>query len=149
MTSINEIFDVAPEEWIKALPAYQQSTIADMYSEFGDYEKVAQEWLSPSNPMNVPFGASHGSKLYFEKVLDELEAFFRGDKRYEENRMAILKESGAVQNYVVGIISGALALQLGAAAVFIAPSVAIGLLTIGKMGINAWLAYREETRKTE
>lgn len=147
MNSIDDIFEIAPEEWLKALPQYQQTIINEMYVEFGDYEKVAQSWLSPSTPSNVPFGAGKDTKLYFDKVLDELEAFLRGDKRYEENRVAILKESGAVQNYVVGIISGALAIHLGAAAVFIAPAVAIGLLTIGKMGVNAWLSYREEKRK--
>lgn len=147
MNSIDDIFEIAPEEWLHTLPLYQQNIISEMYSELGDYEKVAQSWLSPSTPNNVPFGAGKNTKLYFDKVLDELEAFLRGDERYEENRMAILKESGAVQNYVVGLISGVLAIHMGVAAVFIAPAVAIGLLTVGKMGVNAWLSYREEKRK--
>lgn len=147
MNSLNDIFEMDPEEWLKTLPKYQQTLINQMYLELGSYERVAQIWLSPSTPNNVPFGAGKDTKLYFDKILDELEAFFRGDKRYEENRIAILKESGAIQNYVVGILSGALAIHLGSSAVFIAPAVAIALLTIGKMGVNAWLAYREEKRK--
>lgn len=146
MNSIIDIFEITPEEWLKALPSYQQNIISRMYSELGDYEKVAQAWLTPSNSTNEPFGAGRGRKVYFDKILDELEAFLRGDKRYEENRIAILRESGAVQNYVVGVISGVLAIHMEVAAVFIAPAVAIGFLTIGKIGVNAWLSYREEKR---
>ena len=40
----------------------------------------------------------------------------------------------------------ALAPVLGASSVFLAPVIAIVLVTITKMGINAWLAMRKEKR---
>ena len=82
------------------------------------------------------------------EVLDELEAFFSGDEKYKNDRIAILQEKSAVQTYIVGAISVALSPVLGASAPFLAPVVAIILVTITKMGINAWLAMRKEKRAT-
>ena len=69
-----------------------------------------------------------------------------GDERYKDDRLAILKESGAAQNYIVGIISVALASPLGTSSAFLAPIIAIIFVTIAKIGINAWLSARKEKR---
>ena len=81
--------------------------------------------------------------------MDEVEAFLSDDERYEENRLAILKESGATQTYIVGVISSALAQHLGTTAGFLAPVVVIVLLTAAKIGINAGLAMRKEKKQNE
>jgi Mg2+/citrate symporter len=99
--------------------------------------------------MNVPFGTQKNSSIFFEKVLDEIEAFFTGDEKYKDSRLAILKESGFVQKYIVGGISIALAPVLGTSASFLAPVVAIVLLIIGKMGLNAWIATRREKKENK
>lgn len=59
------------------------------------------------------------------------------------------KESGVVQSYIVGGLSIALPPVLGTSAPFLAPVIAIVLLTIGKIGLNAWLATRKEKREKE
>ena len=146
MTTIEEIFTEYPDSWLLCLPGYQQKTINELYCQLGDYEQVAQAWLTASMSTNVPFGAQKGHSIFYEKVLDEIEAFFSGDERYSENRLAILKESGAAQNYIVGAISVALAPILGTSSAFLSPIIAIFLVTIAKMGINAWLAARKEKR---
>lgn len=146
MTTIEEIFTEYPDSWLKCLPNYQQNTINELYCQLGDYDQVAQVWLTASMSTNVPFGTQKGHSIFYEKILDEVEAFFSGDERYAENRLAILKESGAAQNYIVGIISVALAPILGTSAAFLAPIIAIIFVTIAKMGINAWLAARKEKR---
>ena len=69
--------------------------------------------------------------------------------KYKDSRLAILKESGVVQSYVVGSISIALAPVLGTSASFLAPVIAIVLLTIGKIGLNAWIATRREKRENK
>ena len=121
--------------------------INQLYEQTNDYEKVANQWLSATIPSNIPFGTQKKPSIFFEKVLDEIEAFFSGDEKYKDNRLAILKESGVVQSYIVDAISIALAPILGANAAFLAPVIAIVLLTIGKIGLNAWLAARKEKRK--
>lgn len=147
MNSIEEIFTVEPETWLQSLPQYQLSIINKLHDQLGDYEKTAKAWLTASMPMNAPFGAEKGQSVFYEKVLDEVEAFLTGDERYKDNRLAILKESGAVQSYIVGVISVALSPVLGTSSAFLSPVIAIILLTIAKMGVNAWLAARKEKRK--
>ena len=129
------------------LSPYQRNLINQLYEQTNDYEKVANQWLSATIPSNIPFGTQKKPSIFFEKVLDEIEAFFSGDEKYKDNRLAILKESGVVQSYIVYAISIALAPILGANAAFLAPVIAIVLLTIGKIGLNAWLAARKEKRK--
>ena len=149
MENIEELFAVEPESWINALPTYQKNMVEKLYTEKGSYEEAATAWLTASMSTTVPFGTEKGKSVFFEKVLDELEAFFSGDAKYEDDRIAILKEKSVVQTYVVGVISVALAPILGASAVFLAPVVAIVLVTITKIGINAWLEMRKERKAKE
>ena len=149
MNDIDEIFSVAPNSWIESLNTYQKSVISQLYAQTNDYEVVAKEWLTAVIPTNVPFGTQKNPSIFFEKVLDEIEAFFTGDERYKDSRLAILKESGGVQSYVVGSISAALAPVLGTSAVFLAPVIAIVLLIIGRIGLNAWIATRREKRENK
>lgn len=150
MTELNEIFAVPPESWLDALKPYQKNIIDAIYAETQNYEEVAKRWLMANTlPNNVPFGTKKASSLFYEKVLDEVEAFFTGDKKYEDNRLEMLKESGVIQSYVVGGLSIALAPVLGTSAPFLAPVIAIVLLTIGKIGLNAWLTTRKEKREQE
>lgn len=149
MNNFEEIFQQDAQLWVSALPLHQQKTIAQMYAQLGDYEEVAKAWLSSSVPTNVPFGTQKKTSVFYENVLNEIEAFFTGDEKYKDSRLALLKESGVVQNYIVGGISIALAPVLGTSAPFLAPVIAIALLTIGKIGLNAWLATRKEKRENE
>ncbi len=150
MTEINEIFTVSPETWLDALKPYQKSIVDAIYAETQNYEEVANRWLVANGiPNNAPFGTKKNPSLFYEKVLDEVEAFFTGDEKYKDSRLAILKESGVVQSYIVGGISIALAPVLGTSAPFLAPVIAIILLTIGKIGLNAWLATRKAKREQD
>lgn len=149
MQSLEELFCVEPESWISALPNYQKNMVEKLYNENGSYEETAKAWLSASLAITVPFGTEKGKSVFFEKVLDEIEAFFSGDEKYKNDRIAILQEKSVVQTYIVGAISVALAPVLGASSVFLAPVIAIVLVTITKMGINAWLAMRKERRSAD
>lgn len=149
MERIEDLFLVDPNSWIDALPDYQKNTIRKIHSQNRNYEETAKEWLSAAMPTTVPFGTEKGKSVFYEKVLDEIEAFFSGDEKYKDDRIAILQEKSVVQTYVVGVISVALAPVLGASSVFLAPVIAIALVTITKVGINAWLATRKEQRNKE
>lgn len=146
MERIDELFAVDPNSWIDALQPYQRNMINKLYDENGSYEETAKAWLSASMSTTVPFGTEKGHSVFFEKVLDELEAFLSGDEKYKDDRIAILQEKSVVQTYIVGAISVALSPVLGASAAFLSPVIAIVLVTITKMGINAWLTMRKEKR---
>lgn len=148
MERIDELFDVDPNSWIDTLQPYQKNMINKLYSENGSYEETAKAWLSASMSTTVPFGTEKGHSVFFEKILDELEAFLSGDEKYKDDRIAILQEKSVVQTYVVGAISVALSPVLGASAVFLAPVIAIIFVTITKIGINAWLTMRKEKKSS-
>ncbi len=146
MDNINELFDVDPSSWIESLQPYQKDVINKLYAKNKSYEETAKAWLSASLSATVPFGTEKGHSIFFEKILDEIEAFLSGDEKYKDSHIAILQEKSVVQTYIVGIISVALSPVLGASAVFLAPVIAIIFVTITKMGINAWLAMRKEKK---
>lgn len=146
MEHIDELFNVDPDSWIEALQPYQKKTIIKLYNENGSYEEAAKAWLSASMSTTVPFGTEKGQSVFLDKVLDELEAFLSGNEKYKDNRIAILSEKSVVQTHIVGALAVALSPVLGASAPFLAPVIAIILVTITKMGINAWLAMRKEKR---
>ena len=146
MERIDELFNVDPNSWIDALQPYQKNTILKLYDVHGSYEEAAKAWLGASMSTTVPFGTEKGHSVFFDKILDELEAFLSGDEKYKDDRIAILKETNAAQNYIVGAISVALSPVLGASASFLSPVIAIIFVTITKMSINAWLAMRKEKK---
>ena len=81
MNDISEIFNVDPNSWIESLSTYQKNIINQLYSQTNDYEVVANTWLTATIPMNVPFGTQKNPSIFFEKVLDEIEAFLTGDEK--------------------------------------------------------------------
>ena len=76
MNKIEDIFSEYSNSWLECLPLYQQKVINELYQQSGDYEQVAQAWLSASMPNNVPFGTEKHHSIFYEKILDEIEAFF-------------------------------------------------------------------------
>jgi hypothetical protein len=141
-----ELFDHNMEYWLEVLAPYQISIIEELYKQSNDYEVVASNWLAAFPSDTIPFGTENNKNIFYDKFLDELEAFLRGEERYKEENKELLKNSSCVQTIVVSVISSALGLKLGVAATFIAPVVVLSLGIIGKLGINAWLAQREELR---
>ncbi len=144
LVSFLEKYDT--ENWLQSMPKYQQNMIAAMYTNLGDYEKVAQEWLCVTNKNTAPFGSSSPRMPQLEKILDELEAFFRGDPKYQSEIRSLMADQNIVQYGIVSAISQAIASTVGTASVFISPIIGIFLFTAVKMGINAWLKAREEKR---
>lgn len=144
---VETIFNVEPESWLDALPKYQKDMINELYILKGDYIEVAKSWLNNSVSSTVPFGTQKGKSPFFEKILDELEAFFSGDKKYEKERASLINEKGIVQAVFVSGLSYVLSTVLGVSGAFLAPVIAIALCTITKMGINAWLAMRKAERE--
>ena len=90
MNDISEIFNVDPNSWIDSLNTYQKNIISQLYAQTNDYEVVANKWLTATIPTNVPFGTQKSPSIFYEKVLDEIEAFFTGDEKYKDSRLAIL-----------------------------------------------------------
>lgn len=141
-----ELYDHNIEYWLEVLAPYQINIVEELYKQSKDYELVARNWLAAFPSDTIPFGTENNKKVFYDKFLDELEAFLRGEERYKDENEELLKNTSCVQTIIVSVISGALGSKLGVAATFIAPVVVLSLGIIGKLGINAWLAQREELR---
>ena len=99
MNDISEIFNVDPNSWIESLSTYQKNIINQLYSQTNDYEVVANTWLTATIPMNVPFGTQKNRSIFFEKVLDEIEASL--DDVNVERFASYLRESSEKTQFIV------------------------------------------------
>ncbi len=146
MAAFEEIFAGDETEWIDALPAYQRNIINVLISQNKSYDEIAVAWLSASGPINTfPFGGTQGSsKVFFEKLVEEIEEFLCGKDRYIEDRKRLLTGAEATKTVVISSISLAIAPVVHASAPYIAPVVALVLITVTKLGRNAWCAMRRE-----
>lgn len=142
-----EKFDA--DGWLKTMSPYQQKLTETMFDKLGNYEAVSQEWLVVKNNNTAPFGSSEPHLPLLEKILDEIELFFRGDPKYQNEIRSLLADKNIIQYSIVATISQAIAGAVGTASVFISPVIGITLFTITKMGVNAWLKSREERRNAK
>lgn len=139
---IDALFDSDPSLWLTTLPEYQQNLVKQVLAQTPSPEAAAARWLSVAPQNTSPLGATKGQQVFLEKLWDELEAFLCGDEKYESDRMKLLAESKPLHAYVVGAISVAIAPTLGSSAAFLAPVVALLLMSMGKITLNAWCATR-------
>lgn len=149
MTTLDEALQGSDADWIGGLPKYQSDIIASLL-EGKTPDEAATMWLSASGPANTfPFGATRGASLFFDKVVDEVEAFICRDNAYTEDKKKLLTQVDVTHAYTIGLISAAISHAVGAAAPYIAPAVALILVTSARIGRNAWCAMRQEQRTAQ
>lgn len=138
MRELDKVFTDDEESWIEALPGYQRNRIVELLEAGKSYEEVAELWLSVS-PQNIaPFGAIKGDRIFLTKIQDEIEALLCGGERYSAYREKLFSEVSVTKGYVIGLISTAIAPVVGTSGTFIAPIIALILLGMGQLTINAW-----------
>jgi len=149
MPALEDFFSGNETDWIDALPNYQRKTINALLEQGKSSEEVAVAWLSANGPTNTfPYGAQKSSgSIFFEKLVEEVEGFICSEDRYIEDRKKLLTGAEATKTYFISTISLAIAPVLHTSAALIAPAVALVLLTISKIGRNAWCAMRYEKKQ--
>lgn len=141
--TIDDLFADQPDLWIKDLPAFQRSSIAQLMADGRTYEDVAQAWLTASanNTYKFSAGSPVGDKNSFLKsVKAELRAFLCGDKKYKTEREGLWGERSPARTLVVSSIAVAIAPHINVAAAVLAPVIAVLLASLGKITLNAWCA---------
>jgi hypothetical protein len=89
------------------------------------------------------------AKIYREKLLDEFEKFFCGDESYEDERKKISESIEKTKQYIIGVLSSAIGTKMGVTRTFIAPVIALLIMSMGKMRVNAWCAMRVEIKANQ
>jgi hypothetical protein len=136
-------------DWIEELPGYQLSVITQLLESGLDEEAIAQRWLEGSPADIAGFGARQTRQLFFRKFLDEVHAFLCSTDQYDEEREAFATSIKSGQASAVAFLSMTLGSQLGTVGPYLGPPVALVLVLIGKMGLNAWCAMMTERGASE
>jgi hypothetical protein len=144
MKQLDILFSSEPEDLLRTLPQYQQEIINSLLQKESDYLLVVDKWLTSKPTNTFGFGGdSRNPSLYKDVVLDELEKFICGDKKYSEDR----KKLGTTTNVAVGAIAHAIGASLGVAGAYILPVVVLLIINAGKLPLNAWCEYRKNNKK--
>lgn len=152
-SSLAYLFQGNSNEWVGALPRYQQKLIESMLLN-SDPVETAIAWLGASGPLyNAPLGAARrATNLFYDNLLSEIHSLFCSDHGYEVERRNLMSRAQAGKTAFVIAVSDAVAPHVGAAPVLLAPAVALTFAVIaraGKDSVCTALAELIESRKTE
>lgn len=147
MSGLQDLF-TADTNWLDALPSYQSKSIYQLIEQGKTYEEVAISWLTANGPSNTyPFGAQDTKSLFYEKLMEEVESFICREDSYVEEKKKIMTQFKTGDVYIVTIISTIISPVVGASSVLIAPAIALILMTILRMGLNAWCSLRKDLKQ--
>jgi hypothetical protein len=149
MEELSNIIQSDQNTLLSSIDDFQAEIIKTfLASNSNDYLLSADNWLNASTANTAKLGGeSNKSKIYREKLLEELEKFLCGDQQYDEDRNKISDSTDKSQKYIIGVMSASIGKALGTAGTFIAPVIVLLILSIGKMAINAWCAMRKEAQQ--
>jgi hypothetical protein len=136
MKELSTLIESEQDELLSTIDGFQADIVKSfLVSTSNDYLKSADYWLNASTANTAKFGGEpNKTKIYRDKLLEELEKFICGDAQYEDDRKKIGESADKSQKYIIGV--------------FIAPVIVLLILSIGKMAVNAWCAMRKEERST-
>lgn len=136
--------------WLEELPTYQRNSITGLLNQGKTPEEAAIIWLSANGAAHTyPFGSQTNTSAFYNKLILEVEALLCGEDRYVEERKQFLVQYKAGEVYMVSFLSTLVAPVVGAAAAFIAPAIALILVTVCKLGIHAWCSLRKDLAAAE
>ena len=145
MTGLSEIISSGSEDdWLSAIPRYVQVTVAALRDDCEQPEDIARIWLTSRGPRNVAGLGSRNQASFYESFSDEMEKLICGDEKYESDRRKIAKEFTGAHTYVVAAIAAAISPVIGAAAPLLAPAVAMILVAIARVGVQAWCESKKD-----
>lgn len=150
MAELSNILELDEEQLLTSLDSYQTEIIREfLNTTSNNYLDSADKWLNATPANTAQFGGEpNKTKIYREKLLEEIEKFLCGDANYEDDRQKIALSGDQSQKYIIAVISSAIGKTLGVAGTFIAPVIVLLLLSFGKMAINAWCEMRKDTKDT-
>lgn len=148
MEEFDQLINANQDEILASLDGFQVEILASFLIQTkNDYVESADKWLNATTANTAQFGGETGkAKIYREKLLDEIEKFFCGDEIYEEDRKKISDSTEKTKQYFIGVLSSAIGTTMGVAGTFLAPVIALLIMSMGKMGVNAWCAMRAEIK---
>lgn len=151
MEEFDTLINADQAEILASLDGFQVEIIESfLHQTNNNYLESADKWLNATTANTAQFGGETGkAKIYREKLLDEIEKFFCGDESYDDDRKKISESAEKTKQYIIGVLSSAIGATMGVAGTFIAPVIALLIMSMGKMGVNAWCAMRIEIKANQ
>jgi hypothetical protein len=148
-----DLFEGNSDDWVQALPPYQQRLIDSMLSSREPVD-AATAWLSASGPTNnAPLGAVHrAANLFYDNLLVEIQALICTNKGYAAERKSLSSSAGAGKTAFIIAVSDAVAPHVGTTPVLLGPAIALTFAVLaraGKDSVCTTLAELIESRKAE
>jgi hypothetical protein len=137
------------DDWTAGLPSYQQRLVGELVAADPTLESATEVWLSAGISTDLaPFGVERTRSAYYEKFLDELHDLLCVPNKYESEKGQLQEQAKVGQAAVVSLLTAVIVPVLGAAAPIVAPAIAITMILISRMGLNAWCAVQTERRQS-
>lgn len=135
------------DDWTAGLAPYQRQLVEEIVAADPTLESGTEVWLSAGISTDLaPFGADKKRSAYYEKFLDELHDLLCVANKYEKEKGQLREQAKVGQAAVVSLLTTVVVPVLGAAAPIVAPAIAITMILISRMGLNAWCAVQSERR---
>lgn len=137
--------------WLQGLSPEQIASIEHQLAQGKGYEEIARAWLPVSHAASRQPLAAEGITvaMFYDRFMLEVEDFICREDKYADEKQKILSQFQPGDVLIVGAISTVLSPLVGASAPVLAPLVALMLMTLAKMGKNAWCELRQELRREE
>jgi len=134
--------DDTADSWLSVLKPYQRSTI-DEFLKDGNEEDAINKWLNSAGASDTSkFGGSQTSNAnkgeFSKQFWLEFRKLICGSENYENEIKgfnSLVEENKAK---IVGFLSTVLAGIFGVSAIFLAPIIVLAIISITKVGVNAW-----------
>jgi hypothetical protein len=144
--SVEDLLLSQPEDWLATLPSYQREPLEQLLASSEDPMAAASKWLSSMPADTYPFGGTREPRPLADVIVAEVRAYLCGDPRYEKDRTQLGQQLAPTHAWFVSALTSVIGKWIGGAtAVLIAPIVVLGLISLGKIGINAFCAVWKES----
>ncbi len=135
---IENLEKLNPYEIENELKTYQKKTLDYLLKDGKNYEEIAQLWLtSKGSEINKPFGGESKKSIFWDNLKEEFKKFICDDNAYIEEKKQ-LNEKVFSNKILMTTISSAIGSTLGLSTAVLFPIITILLISVLKIGINAF-----------
>ena len=146
--SVEDLLLSQPEDWLATLPSYQREPLERLLASSEDPLVVASKWLNsmPADKGKSHFGGTRDGRPLADAIVTQVRAYLCGDPRYDEDRTQLGQQFAPTHAWFVGALTSVIGKWAdGVTAALVAPIVVLALISLGKIGLNAFCAVWKES----
>ena|ERR1700730_16242303 len=128
------------QDWLDAIDGPAGVRVKGMIAGGLTPEEVLDAWFNSNRPANIAhMGGGLNTPSFKEAFLRELSALIcSDDAKYKNLRGQLAKGNRITPGIACGLLTHALSAELGYAAAFVGPAIAVAIMVILNTGKEAW-----------